>query len=330
MFFRETLKKTSLVFFLSVISFQPLSAATANQNFVDQMLSDYQSISNYINGQFAKSMGFYSTLGWNTTPGTFDFLAGPRFDAGVGVGADLVSLSDLSGLPLGALLVSANVNLPSIFPIPFPVGTFRVGLMNGLDAGFRLSIIPDINLSDFGFAANSTGWGLDLRFRILEGVQVPTLTGVVSWDTMNGKFSINTTVNQTATFSDSGTPYDDSLTGNTTFTESWNLKSFGAKLMAGKDLGMIYPFCAVGFQRNSGDVSSNISGTVTEHLTSGGVEQAGSPSTITLTTLAQSSPVVFEPKFMLGFDMGEGFHWGVVAESNGVDIAGSTSFRVQF
>jgi hypothetical protein len=43
-----------------------------------------------------------------------------------------------------------------------------------------------------------------------------------------------------------------------------------------------------------------------------------------------SSPVLFEPKFVLGLDVGEGFKWGLLFESNGVDIAGGTSFKGRF
>jgi hypothetical protein len=129
----------------------------------------------------------------------------------------------------------------------------------------------------------------------------------------------------------SGTTYNDTLAGSTNFTQSWNVNSFGAKIMVGKDLGVIYPFAAIGFQRNSGSVSANITGTVTETVTdSGGVNQPGSPSTISVTSQSAGTPVIFEPKYVLGFDLGEGFHWAVVGESNGTDIAGSTSFRVQF
>jgi hypothetical protein len=148
---------------------------------------------------------------------------------------------------------------------------------------------------------------------------------------MSGSFSLNTNVNQSSTFVSGGTTYNDTLAGSTTFTQSWNVNSFGAKIMVGKDLGVIYPFAAIGFQRNSGSVSANIGGTVTETVTdSGGVNQPGSPSTVSVSAQNSGAPTIFEPKYVLGFDLGEGFHWAVVGESNGTDIAGSTSFRVQF
>src|SRR5260221_8211311 len=118
------------------------SAQTPNQDFINQMNGDYLTISDYINGQFAKSMGFFSTLGWNTPPGVYDLLAGPRVEVGVGAGADIVALSNLNNLSLQALLVSANVSIPAVVPIPFPFATARVGLLNGLDVGFKLSYLP--------------------------------------------------------------------------------------------------------------------------------------------------------------------------------------------
>ena len=297
------------------------------------MKADYGTISSYVNGQFAKSMGFFSTLGWNTPPGVFDLLGAPKVEVGVGAGADIVNLTNLNNLPLQALLISSNVSLPSVMPIPFPIATARVGIFNGMDIGFRLAYLPVINLSDLGLSANYTGWGLDFRYKILDGIQLPTVTVGASWDTMNGSFSLNTSVNQSAVYTDPGTglQYNDSLAGTTTYVQSWNVNSFGAKVMVGKDLGVIYPFAAVGFQRNSGNVSSSIAGSITETVT--GPLPTNAPqgsSTVSLVVANRAVPVIFEPKYVLGFDLGQGFHWAVVGESNGTDIAGSTSFRVQF
>ncbi len=324
---RKPFKKLTLSLALVFLGFPPLAsyAATPSQDFDAQAKIDFQSISDYINGQFARTMGFYSTLGWNNPPGVYDLMAGPRVEVGVGAGADLVSLSSLAGLPMGALLVSSNISVPSVFPIPYPIGTLRVGLMNGLDAGLRLSIIPNINLPDFGFAANVTGWGLDLRFKILDGSYLPTLTGVVSWDVMNGGFSISSKVQQTSNYNDPNAgSVPVTMTGTDAYAQNWNVKSFGAKIMVGKDLGMIFPFGAVGFQRHSGTVSSAFSVSGTQDVNGSGA------AAFSYLITSSSSPVVFEPKFVVGFDMGEGFHWGVVGESNGIDIAGSTSFRLEF
>jgi hypothetical protein len=327
-------KAVQIFLFASALWWGSLSCGwtqTTNQNFINQMNNDYQAISSYVNGQFAKSMGFFSTLGWNTPPGVFDLLGAPKVEVGVGAGADVVNLTNINSLPLQALSVASNVSLPAVIPIPFPIGTARVGIFNGMDLGFRLAYLPLINIPDVGLSANYTGWGLDFRYKILDGIQWPTVTVGASWDTMNGSFSLSTNVNQSSTFVSSGTTYNDTLAGSTNFTQSWNVNSFGAKIMVGKDLGVIYPFAAIGFQRNSGSVSANITGTVTETVTdSGGVNQPGSPSTISVTSQSAGTPVIFEPKYVLGFDLGEGFHWAVVGESNGTDIAGSTSFRVQF
>jgi len=335
MFIRKTGR---IVFFILTGWFGSHSfcwAQTPNQNFINQMNADYQTISSYINGQFAKSMGFYSTLGWSTPPGVFELLGSPKVEVSVGAGADIVGLSNLNSLPLQALLVSSNVSLPSIVPIPFPIATVRVGLLKGLDVGFRLTYLPQIDLSNLGlgFSANYTGWGLDFRYKIFDGLHLPTVTVGASWDTMNGTFALATNVNQNAVYTDPGTglQYNDNLTGTNTFTQSWDVKSFGAKLMVGKDLGIIYPFAAVGFQRNSGDVSANITGSVTETVT--GPLPTNTPqgsSTVSLAVGNHNAPIIFEPKYVLGFDVGEGFHWQVVGESNGTDIAGTTNFSIQF
>ncbi|HTC19254.1 MAG TPA: hypothetical protein VK859_00295, partial [bacterium] len=103
---------------------------------------------------------------------------------------------------------------------------------------------------------------------------------------------------------------------------NWDTKSFGAQLQVGKDLGIVFPFAAVGFQRNSGSISSVMDGNGTVTVTT--------PTPVNLNVTSSAPPVYFEPKFVLGLDFGVGLHWAIVGESNGTDIAGSTSFRLQF
>jgi hypothetical protein len=200
-----------------------------------------------------------------------------------------------------------------------------------LDLGFRLGYLPLISIPDFGFSANYLGWGLDLRYRIFEALELPTVTVGVSWDTMKGNVSVSTNVNQRSTYMNGGNSYDAVITGSSTYSLDWNVKSFGARLMAGKSLGMIYPFLGAGFARHSGSVISTVGGTVTETV-SGPLPATTvvGTSTVNIAAVSGGAPNVFEPKFIVGFDLGEGFHWAVVGESNGTDVAGSTSFRVQF
>jgi hypothetical protein len=140
---------------------------------------------------------------------------------------------------------------------------------------------------------------------------------------MKGSFSLATSINQTSTYNDGGANSID-FTGNNNYTLNWDTKSFGAQLQVGKDLGIVFPFAAVGFQRNSGTISSSMNGT-------GNVSVNSGPNTpVNLLVTSNSPPVYFEPKFVLGLDFGAGLHWAIVGESNGTDIAGSTSFRVQF
>lgn len=327
--------KIPVLLFATLLSLCPASgsAATANDDFVAQMSTDYQLIADYVNSQFTKSMGLFNTLGWHTPPVVFDMLGSPKVEIGVGGGADFIGISSINNLQLQALVGSSNVNFPSVVPIPFPVGTARVGLVNGLDLGFKLGYLPLISLPDFGFSADYLGWGLDLRYRILDGLELPTVTVGVSWDTMKGNVSVSTNVNQRSTYTDpnDGLSYDAVLSGTTVYALNWDVKTFGAHLTVGKNLGMVYPFAGVGFSRHSGSVSSTVSGAVTETVS--GPLPAMVPigsSTQNVIITSQGRPNVFEPKFTLGFDLGEGLKWAVVGESNGTDVAGSTSFRIQF
>ena len=66
--------------------------STPETDFTTQAQKDYQTMADYVNGQFAKSMGFITSLGWNTPPGVFDILNGPHIEVGFGGGADLMGL----------------------------------------------------------------------------------------------------------------------------------------------------------------------------------------------------------------------------------------------
>jgi hypothetical protein len=268
-------------------------------------------------------MGLYSTLGWNNPPGVIDLVVGPHFEIGVGGGVDLIQVTNLNNLNLGALQGSSNISLPAVLPAPFPAGTLRMGLANGLDIGLKLLYLPQINLPDIGFSGQYTGVGIDFRYRILEGANLPTLTVGVSWDELSGSLGISTNVNQNSTYSDSGTNYSAQVSGTTGYSLNWNVHSFGAKLLLGKNLMVIYPFVGVGFQRNSGTVVSSINGQLTTTVNS--VVDTINPAVVT-----NGNPVVFEPKYVAGIDFGEGLHWALVGESNGSDLAISTSLRCQF
>lgn len=303
-------------------------AQTPSQDFKNQAQADYQTISNYVNSQFAKSLGFITTLGWNTPPSVFDIVSGPRLEIGVGAGADLMGLPNLNNLNLGAVNLGSNFNLPSSVPFPFPVVTGRVGLANGLDFGLKFLYLPMINLPDAGFAANYFGWGLDLRYKVLDGAYLPTVTVGVSLDSMQGSFNLATAINQTSQYTDpnNGLPYNVTVNGQNNYNLAWDTKSFGVQVEFGKDLNVVYPFAAVGFQRNSGSITSTMAGNGTYTLTGVG----GGSGNINLLSASTDPPVYFEPKFVVGLDFGVGLHWAIVGESNGTDIAGSTSFRVQF
>jgi hypothetical protein len=294
-------------------------------DFDNQGNQDIQTLSNYINGQFTKSMGFYSTLGWNSTPGVFDFLGGPHFEFGIGAGVDLIQVTSLNNANLQVLQSSANVSIPSMVPAPLFAGTLRLGLANGLDIGLKGLYLPAslVNTFNTGITGQYSGVGVDFRYRIMEARTLPTLTVEVSWDQFNGNLGFSTEAGQITTFND---PPSNSVTvsGTTNYALNWNVHSFGAKVLLGKDLLVVYPYVGVGFQRNSGSVDSQISGQL---ATSDG---SGNTGSINLPVTSNGSPVVFEPKFIAGLDFGEGFHWSILGESNGSDIAVSTGFRGVF
>ncbi len=325
----QLLRRFFLVLALGLL-FLGKAGASPEQDFQNQAQADYQSIDNYVNAQFAKSMGFITTLGWNTPPDVFDIVSGPRVEIGVGAGADLMGLPDLNKLSLGAINLGSNFNLPSAIPFPFPVITGRVGLENGLDFGVKFLYLPTITLPDVNFSGNFWGWGLDLRYKMLDGVYLPTVTVGVSLDSMQGNFALGTAINQTSSYTDPGTSttYNNiTFTGTNNYTLNWNTKSFGAQVQVGKDLKVVYPFAAIGFQRNSGSITSSMTGSGTLTIPSPG---SNTPTPVSVSATNVAAPVYFEPKFVLGLDFGQGLHWAVVGESNGTDIAGSTSFRVQF
>jgi hypothetical protein len=321
-----------LVLVLGPVSF--VKASTGTNDFEAQAAVDFQKITDFINSPFQNSLGFFTGLGWNGTPGVFDLTAsplggGPHFELGLGVGADVIGLPSLSTLNLSAIDASSNISLPGWIPIPFPVITARIGLFNGLDIGARCTYLPPVAVA--GINAKYTGWGLDLRYKVLDGLQVPTVTVGMSFDSLNGNVSIATNVNQSSSYYDANdlSTYNVVLTGTTTYALDWNTRSVGAKISVGKGLGILYPFAAIGFQRNEGSVTSTLTGNYSETL-SGGANNGSANSVITGKTVG--APVVLEPKYVLGFDIGGGLglHWSVVGESNGTDIAGSTAIRGQF
>src|SRR5277367_4255186 len=116
------------------------SAATT---FAGQATGDFNSVSHFINSQFAPNLGLFSTLGWDTPPNVFQFVnpTGPKFSIGVGVGADFFKIAD-TPLTLSVLNTSQESNpgqqlnqsltsagLPGL-PIPFPFATLRIGLLD--------------------------------------------------------------------------------------------------------------------------------------------------------------------------------------------------------
>src|SRR5665213_1316158 len=301
-----------------------------------QANSDFLSIAKFVNGPFVNSLGFFTSLGWDNTPGVYDLMSipGPHFGLSVGAGADFIPLPNLNNLTgLNVVSASSNFSLPSGVPLPFPVATLRMGLFPGMDAGFRYTTIPSVSVG--GVGGTFTGWGLDLRYKLFDGGELPTVTLVTSFDSMTGNVSISTgNISQTGiTYTasgpgQSGTTYTNaSLSGSSTYNLNWNTQSVGAMVMIGKSTVILYPFAGVGFQRNSGTITSSLTGSYTANLNDGSTPQTFNPSGV-----SAGAPVVLEPKFEAGlnFGAGLGINWMVMAESNGTDLAASTSFLLGF
>ncbi len=297
---------------------------------------DFQSIASFVNGPFVNSLGFFTGLGWDNTPSVYDLMSipGPHFSLSVGAGADFIPLPNLNNLSgLNVVSASSNFSLPSGVPLPYPVVTARIGLFPGMDAGFRYTTIPTVSAG--GVGGNMTGWGLDLRYKLFDGGELPTVTLVTSFDSMTGNVSISTgNISQTGiTYTasgpgQSGTTYTNaSLSGSSTYNLNWNTQSVGAMVMIGKSTVILYPFAGVGFQRNSGTITSSLTGSYTANLNDGSTPQTFNPSGV-----SAGAPVVLEPKFEAGlnFGAGLGINWMVMAESNGTDLAASTSFLLGF
>lgn len=317
----KTLTKAFLTLCLS-LGFAGQAVPSPLTDFDTQANMDMQSISDFLNGQFTKSMGFYSTLGWNDNPSVFDFLAGPHFEIGIGGGVDFMQVTSLNNLNLQALQAAANVNLPAVLPAPFPAASVRAGLANGLDVGVKFLYLPEIDISQIGFLVQYTGVGIDFRYKFLEGAKLPTLTVEVSWDEMQGSLGLSTSVNQSTTFES----LSSQVSGTTNYALNWNVHSFGAKLLVGKDLLIVYPYGGIGFQRNSGTVVSSITGQLSTNVN--GALGTANDNGVT----SNGTPVVFEPKFLAGFDFGsgEGIHFNMAGESNGSDLVASIGFKVTF
>lgn len=330
--FRKTLLTVA---FMAVCGFYGSAQAQLNTDIYglrNQANSDFQSIASFVNGPFVNSLGFFTSLGWDNTPSVYDLMSipGPHFSLSVGAGADFIPLPNLNNLTgLNVVSASSNFSLPSGVPLPFPVVTVRMGLFQGMDAGFRYTTIPSVSVG--GVGGTFTGWGLDLRYKLFDGGELPTVTLVTSFDSMTGNVSISTgNINQTGInyTAPNGDNYPNaSLTGSSIYALNWNTQSVGAMVMIGKSTVILYPFAGVGFQRNSGTITSSLNGSYTANLGDG-----STPLTINPSGVSAGTPVVLEPKFEAGlnFGAGLGINWMVMAESNGTDLAASTSFLLAF
>ncbi|MGH7738989.1 MAG: hypothetical protein ACREL1_02475 [bacterium] len=315
----------------------------AANDFAAQASQDFQNVSTFINNQFAPNLGFFSTLGWNTPPTVFSWtsVTGPHIEIGVGVGADFFKISD-TPLNLSVLDQSTETNpgqelnkslqglgLPGL-PIPYPFANVRVGLLAGLDIGFRYSEIPTIavSTSTYNVAAHYTGYGFDLRYKLIQGHGLPNLTMGVHWNTLNGDIALGASANQTEDYTDNGITYTTTVNGTATYDEAWNINDFGPQLMLGYNLlGFIYPYGGIGFERYSGNVTASLKGHAT--VTADTIPST-SPQTsnIPMQYVNVAEPTTFEPHYLVGVDIGS--FWSIVGEANGPSESVNTSFQLEF
>jgi hypothetical protein len=317
-----------LAVFASALS--PATAASpidnANINFQKDVQSDYDMVSDFVNGQLARSFGFYSGLGWQVNPTVLDLLNGPRIEVGVGVGADLMKLGNVDSLRFKALESGGNIDLPKIMPFPFPVWHLKGGLLKGVDFGLRGGSIPRLRLNEGQFSYVSKNLGMELRCRAIERKDLPTVTVCASWDKLQGDCYANTNVDQKSQYLDGGILYDVTILGKAVYYTSWNVHSFGVKVLVGKYFGVIYPFAGFGFQRNAGVVHSQLNVKVHESVTDGVLTPQ---QDVELNYYNDRRPKVVENKVLCGVELGGPFFWTILFETNGRDTAFSTGFRLQ-
>jgi hypothetical protein len=170
--------------------------------------------------------------------------------------------------------------------------------------------------------------GFALRYNAIHGLTLPDVSVQVTWDRMRGDASFATDINQQAPYTDGGTVYTGAIAGQTIYREIWDVRSFGVKVMVGKTVGIFHPYGAIGLQRYAGSIQSklelDLDGTVTD-----------SSNTVTPlphiqnTLIRSAAPPITQPKYMVGFELGTGFYWSNLFETNGHDYAVSTGFRAK-
>lgn len=312
--------------FLLTLGCLPASVRSqAVDDYLAEVRSDVNLIADHLNPQFARVMGFYSTLGWNDGPGGLDLMLGPHVEFGVALGVDLVKI-DTTSFDTSVLSTQTALDIPKRLPLPYPAWHARVGLLKGLDFGVRGTGIPRENRNDV--SVFNQGYGFSLRYLAVHGVTYPDVSVQATWDTMKGNASYATTFDQQEPYTDGGTTYQGALAGTTTCEETWRVRSFGLKVMVGKSMGVFHPFASAGFQRYAGTVQTRLSMDVNGTLYDASHIPVGT-GLLSDVFVRSAEPPVTQPKFTAGFELGTGFYWTNVFETNGHDYAASTGFRAK-
>ena len=254
-----------------------LKAALEQTGLVD----DGKKIGAWFNNELGKHLGFYAGSG-GLTPG--NPLGGlPHFEIGIGGGVDLAAI-DIGPFPKSADLALIQ-DLPigdlpfSDIPLPLPLWALHadIGIFPGIDVAIVKMLSIDVG-GKFGFLPNldfgtgevgSTLYGGEVRIGILQdNLAIPGLSLTLGYEGVTGGFTLtqkdfikDNQVNlpvpgTTATLS--GT-----INGDITIENTYNANVFSGKILLSKNLLFILPYGGVGFQLNSGNVSTTIKPSVT-------------------------------------------------------------------
>lgn len=141
-----------------------------------------------------------------------------------------------------------------------PCFGLTAGIVDGVDIGAKLGYIPKIHPIKSG---NFYGGKINVGI-LKEGLTTPGIFLSITYN----KFELT-------------------LKEENKWSTEWNMSTFGMKLLASKRLGIIHPYCGIGFERYGGKVKYEIP------LTRDEVEKKGRPLRILVGCRLNILPFVF-------------------------------------
>lgn len=311
-----------LVFLMVFTSCIYASTSAADQQFIASMQNDYETINSFVINKMAGSLGFYASSGWQDTSSS-DFLVGPQIAVGVDVGAELVHIGSINQLPLSALVGSDNLNMPSYFPIPLPVVYGTIGLLSNLNLGIKYTSIPSEWYGSVFYGDHGTGF--QAQYQIIKGPLLPSISILTSWNMLKGDSNYQMGINQQGTYTVGGKTYNDTINGTADYNTFWNIYDWEFKIMIAKNMGIFYPYAEIAFQKNYGTLGSVLLANVQQTLSD------GSSSNENFNIATSVLPQATQLKYEVGFEIGALVKWGVLFETDGVNIyEGNTGFQLNF